>query len=308
MALAPYSKEGQKMGQQMKYKDRVAIEYQIDENPESGLRSVAEKLGVARSTILREIASNSTVMPSKSIPFCKGSKRPGDGGGCPTKGRWPFCCNRCAKTNCPKERLFYRADEADRLSKARNAKSARKPSKRTLERASVVEAAVSPLIKKGISIEAAARSSSCDVHPTTIRMWVDRNLISPDRTDLPRAAKFYCKRLYDYSRKRPGAPARVVYGRTIEDYEEWMSKGSHFAVQVDTVIGRSTDGHCVLTVMDPKTKLQIGMRIRKTAESVNKAIVAIHEAFSACGLAFDTILTDWIMIQALSLPAAFFHA
>jgi IS30 family transposase len=277
------------MGQHLCYRDRVLIEYEIDENLSSSLLQVSKKLNVARSTIMREIVRNSTIMKSKNLVL------PGSGRSepiCPIKKRWPYCCNRCAKTTCPKTRLFYRADEAERVSKFTNAKSARKPSKTTLERARVVERTISPLIKKGISIEVATRKTNSDVNPSTIRRWIDRNLITPNRADLPRAAKFYCKKLYDYSRKRSSAPARIVYGRTIEDYYEYIARGKFFIVQVDTVIGKLTDPHCVLTLMDPISHLQIGLRVRKNEESINEAIMSLYTSFASCGCPFEVILTD----------------
>ena len=198
--------------QHLKYHDRVLIEFEISENPESTLKSVAEKLGVSRSTVMREILRNSTVTKSKAISLSfRGPKAPQQP--CPLLRKWPYCCNRCAKTNCPRTRLHYRAAEADRTSRLVNAKAARKPSRETLRRAAEVEEKVVPMLMAGNSIEAAVRAVGCDVHPTTIRRWIDRNLISPSRVDLPRAAKFRPKALYDYSKaKRSEAPARVTFG------------------------------------------------------------------------------------------------
>ena len=107
------------MGQHLCYRDRVLIEYEIDENLSSSLLQVSKKLNVARSTIMREIVRNSTILKPKNLVL------PGSGHYepiCPIKKRWPYCCNRCAKTACPKTRLFYHADEAERVSKLTNAK------------------------------------------------------------------------------------------------------------------------------------------------------------------------------------------
>ena len=278
--------------QHLKYHDRVLIEYQIDENPDSTLRSVAAKLGVSRSTVAREIARNSTVSRSKSIAL-GGSNPPAK---CQKLRRWPYCCNRCAKTNCPRERLHYRAAEADRISRATNAKAARKPSKETLRRAAEVDAKVSPMIMAGNSIEAALKATGCDVHPTTVRRWIDRNLIAPSRVDLPRAAKFRPKSLYDYSKaKRSDAPARITFGRTIEDYRKAMAGGRiGVAVQCDTVVGTVHDSNAILTVMvvRPKLQLQFGFRVRKSKDAVTAKLLWLWEAMDAFGCAFDALLTD----------------
>ena len=61
----------------LRYHDRVTIEFEISENPDSTLRSVAEKLGVSRSTVMREIIRNSTVTKSKAISLSfRGPKAP----------------------------------------------------------------------------------------------------------------------------------------------------------------------------------------------------------------------------------------
>jgi IS30 family transposase len=168
------------MGQHLKYRDRVYIEYEITENPSSSLLLVATKLGVARSTIMREIVRNSTIVKTHTITFSSNSKvDPEKLASCPKKRKWPYCCNLCGNFRCPKTKAFYHADEAERTSKFTNAKSARKPSKTTLERASLAEKTISPLIKKGISIEVAVKETNSDVHPSTIRRWIDRNLVPP---------------------------------------------------------------------------------------------------------------------------------
>jgi len=279
--------------QHLKYHDRVLIEFEISENPDSTLKSVAEKLGVSRSTVMREIIRNSTVTKSKIVFY----KDPGKAvEPCPRLRKWPYCCNRCAKTNCPRTRLHYRAGEAERTSKATNAKAARKPSRETLRRAAEVDAKVSPMITSGVSIEAAVRAAGCDVHPTTIRRWIDRNLIGPSRVDLPRAARFRPKALYDYSRaKRSDAPARITYGRTVADYRKAMSEGrARVAVQCDTVIGTAHDAHCILTVMlvRPKCRVQFGFRVRKSKEAVTAKLLWLWEAMDSFGCAFGLLLTD----------------
>ena len=147
--------------QHLKYHDRVLIEFEISENPESTLKSVAEKLGVSRSTVMREILRNATVTQQKALSLPGSRKTPTPE--CPALRRWPYCCNRCAKTGCGKRRLHYRAAEAERTSRAVNAKAARKPSKETLRRAAEVEEKVVPMVMAGNSIEVAVKATGCDV-------------------------------------------------------------------------------------------------------------------------------------------------
>ena len=263
--------------QHLKYHDRVAIEYEISENPDSTLRSVADKLGVSRSTVMREIIRNSTVTKAYSPVSLPGT--PKQAPECPKLRKWPYCCNRCAKTRCHLTKLHYRAGEAERTSKATNAKAARKPSKETLKRAAEVEEKVAPMIKSGVSIEAAVKAAECDVHPTTIRRWIDRDIVSPSRVDLPRAAKFRPKALYDYSKA---------------NYRRALLSGARVAVQGDTVIGTAHDSHCILTVMlvRPKVRLQFGFRVRKTKEAVAAKVLWLWERMDAFGCAFGLLLTD----------------
>ena len=81
----------------LRYHDRVLIEFEISENPESTLRSVAGKLGVSRSTVMREIIRNSTVTKAWNPASLPNSNPPAE---CPKLRKWPYCCNRCAKTKC----------------------------------------------------------------------------------------------------------------------------------------------------------------------------------------------------------------
>ena len=98
----------------LKYHDRVLIKFEISENPESTLRSVAEKLGVSRSTVMREIIRNSTVTKACSPVSLRGT--PKQAPECPKLRKWPYCRDRCAKTRCHLARLHYRAGEAERTS------------------------------------------------------------------------------------------------------------------------------------------------------------------------------------------------
>ena len=84
--------------QHLKYHDRVAIEFEVSENPDPTLKSVAEKLGVSRSTVMREIIRNSIVTKAYSPASLPGT--PKQAPECPKLRKWPYCCNRCAKTKC----------------------------------------------------------------------------------------------------------------------------------------------------------------------------------------------------------------
>ncbi len=64
--------------QHLKYHDRVAIEYEISENSDSTLRSVADKLGVCRSTVMREIIRNPTVTKAWSPAALPNSNPPAE--------------------------------------------------------------------------------------------------------------------------------------------------------------------------------------------------------------------------------------
>lgn len=269
------------------YAQRVLIDVRTGE-PGSTLARVAGELGLPRSTVMREIKANSTKRPGNGIAIGGSAKRDA---ACPLLSKWPFCCNRCGKASCSRDRLTYRAADAERMAAGRRKKASGKPkpsSKRAIE---VVDETISPLIQKGYSVEAAIAATGCDVPASTIRLWIDAGLLRAKRIDMPRAVRFY-NRKYAPKRDKAYVPARLALGRTMKDCEAFMAAGRHFAVQVDTVIGNRGNGHAVLTVMDPGTKLQVCVRVRKTASSVNAALLSVWEAFRSAGCPFDAVLTD----------------
>lgn len=266
----------------LSYAQRVRIELGT-ENPGATLASVAKEIGVPKSTVMREIKRNrlrkeTAAISRPPLPY-------------PKHSRWPFCCNMCAKSSCSKTQLTYRAANAETMARQRRKKASGGPKPASKKRIETVDRVVSPLIRRGHSVEAAVAATECDVPASTIRSWVDAGLLAAKRIDMPRAAKFYNKK-YAPSRKKGYVPARLALNRTIADYRDFVSGGRRFAVQVDTVIGACTNSYAILTIMDVATKFQICLRVRKTADGVNSAIAAVWNAFAEAGCPFDCILTD----------------
>lgn len=270
---------------QLGYRERVIIEL-ATRDPGSSLAKCAEAVRAPRSTVMREIKRNL----KESAPWV----RPPDGAPaspCPKLSRWPFCCNLCGKASCSRGRKVYDAAYAEGRAAKRRGSAQRGPKRSSAPAIRAVEAAVCPLILKGYSVEAACAASGCDVPPKTIREWIEGGYLSAKRVDLPRAARFFNKK-YDYPRPRGYVPARVALNRTISDFRAFMAEGRHFCLQADTVVGKATDKHCVLTMMDPDRKLQVCLRVRKTAAAVNEAVRRVWEAFRDAGCPFDAVLTD----------------
>ena len=229
------------------FTDRIIIEACILDHRTLG--QIASRLRVHKSTVLREIARGSTVVPGVRLS-------------CP--GKWLGTCNRCRKkAHCGLERAFYRGKVAQELSDVRRATRPRtRLSPEALRKA---DAIVSEGVRLGQSIHHVYASdpalrSICSER--TVRRLVYAGLLSAKPHELRRYVRF--SHLPPEAQGPGVADIRVLIGRTHKDFlERREARPGECLVQPGSVIGKASDRSALLTIAFPKYGFQFGRIIGK---------------------------------------------
>ena len=269
------------------WEDRVKLQFFMDESSIYSLSELAAKLGYDASSIYREIKRS--LLEKKQLEHTKvmNTKRPV---GCERTKRFPYCCNGCSRSYCKNVRLVYDAYDAQFQSTRRRSQT-RKKMYLNHELIGQLNEHVVPYVRKGVSVEVALHETKLELSSSTIRRYINENLLEIRRLDLLRAVKF--KPRVDYLKTDKRMNVRVLYRRMWQDYLAYIKVGKHRIIEIDTVIGKTNDTYCLLTIYEPRSKLQIGLKIKKTSAAVD---FAINKLLKFCELSktdlFDVILTD----------------
>jgi IS30 family transposase len=276
------------MGKHFTFADRVLLQYYLETNPRCSVIEVASILKKSRPTIYYELKNYVHTFASKSVAFNEGL---GDYN-CLHLKKFPFCCNSCARIKCAhrcREYNAYKAhDKAYKLRVETRTNTAQR--KRTIE---ILDKTISQLIKDGQSIKVAMMSvNRCDHSESTIRRYINNNLLMARRIDLPNAVRFKPKKEYSYSRKRINV--RILYKRTYQDYLEYMEANPLAKViQIDSVIGKSSDTHALLTVFFVNSKFQLAIKYNRKHSNINQILTKLYSTAQEQGFKlFDVIIAD----------------
>ena len=276
------------MNKHLTFEQRVQLEYMLNTNTYGGATKLAKKFDVARNTIYYEIKKAMVIKRSSSELY--GTRSSVDF--CERLRRFPFVCNGCVKTSCTHRSRFYKAYVSDNesnklLHSSRINKDIRK---RNIK---ILNESVCPLIKNGVSIEIAVNSvNNCDLSVSTIRRYIELGLLTAKRIDLPRAVRFRAKKEYNY--KTPPLDINILYGRTYNDYLKYMTMyPKSRVIQLDSVIGKSSDKYAILTIFFKNSKLQLG----KLYHRKNNNVIEILRKLYKVGIdnnekLFDVVLAD----------------
>lgn len=289
------------------------------------LSEIAKELNVSRQTIYRELLRNSTT-ESKDLIGCKYScinflechkGKSSKSTFCPhncikyNPGRqdclkkYPFTCNYCKKrVSCRYLHYYYHAENASytyhtRISEANNIP---KTSFNDIEKINII---VSPLIKKGQSVEAILFNHPEIKHsPLTIRKWINKGYLECKLSELRMTGRRLPSKNYNYSKKHDYQllSSRKI-GHKYTDYLNYVkSNPNALIIQLDTVIGCIDGKYSVLTIEIVKYKFQFGILLKEhTAKAVFDALSNIFNGLIALdneyGLAMfpyfgELILTD----------------
>lgn len=162
--------------------------------------------------------------PSYSSKFCSLLNKP------------PYVCNSCAKeTKCPYVHAYYSAHRAHDLylRELRDSRSGIRTSVEDLER---IDKLISPLIKKGQSINHifASHADEIGVTEKTLYSYINNNVFLIRNIDLPKKIRYKARR------KKTSVLTRLEYqyrrGRTLEDFKSFTDIHPDLPiVEMDTV-------------------------------------------------------------------------
>lgn len=271
--------------------ERVSIERALE--VKQSARSVARNLGRSPSTITDEVKRNRTVYKGPG----KGERVvsvPSDQVICPKLEVWPWVCNGCAyrRIGCSRKwRCEYTSVRAQVLADAQ-LRDARKGVNHTEEDFDQIMALIRSDVSRGLSPSQIAheRSSKLKIAPSTIYRWIARGYGGMCNIELRRQVGY--KPRQGTSELKPTAHgAERSYAAFTKLSEEHRAR----ACEMDTVIGRTRDSQCILTLYLRPCKVQLMLLL--PAKSSSAVAAALDMLESAIGKPlfqrlFGLILTD----------------
>lgn len=213
---------------------------------------------------------------------------------CPATEAWPYVCpRRCPKSpHCSFPRVRYRAEEAQASYEGRLT-SSREGIDLTDEQLAFVNGVVAPLVRQGHSFEAI-----CAAHPElgvcvrTLYNYQAAEILETSDVELPRKARVR-------PRKRKRERGRPRIDRSGREYADFLALGDDErarAVQGDSVEGRATNRHDVLSLHFVARKFQLYLRKRHADAAATVACFdAIERAMGSRArfkAAFGILLLD----------------
>lgn len=302
--------------------DRIIVQTGLQQH--LSLAAIAEKTGVSRSTVSREMkARRKLVKTSKGnscihrdscirIPDCRSTcfhgKRQCQSacGGC-NEGcteyqeefcadyeQTPYTCNGCDKRlKCRLRRMIYDAQTAQEQYENLLSES-RKGISLTEEELAALNDFVTPKIKAGLSIPMICNTfrDQVPVSDTTLYSYVESGLLEARNLDLRR-------KVSRPKREKSGPVLRVDrkchIGRTYDEYNTYMEENPDQTVsQMDSVIIHK-GGQVILTVLFTNCDLQLMfLREHNTSSSVSAVFADLHNklGYGNYKQLFQVVLTD----------------
>lgn len=275
--------------------NRDVIEHLINTN--YNFTYIGNAINVDRTTISKEIRNNRYIKSNFYSPFdSKAIKNVVNK--CPFLQKPPYVCNTCKQKNkCQKHHIYYNAKVAQENYEKKLSES-RQGVNITPEHIDEIERIIVPLIKykkQSINQVYINHSDILDFSKVTFYNYIDNGILSLSNIDLPKKVKY---------KKRKSSNINTIYkrdtlilkNRTHEDYVVMIAKHPKYSkVQLDTVIGKSTDKKCLLTMYIVETHyMLIFLLDKKTAENVTNIFKDIKEGLGIeeYKKIFRIILTD----------------
>jgi len=281
------------MSRQRKYRridkaERAAIERGLDSR--HSCRQIAKDLGRSPSSIAEEVKHNRTVAkgPGKGERV---SETPDDA--CSKLLSWPHVCNGCKyrRYHCSKKwRCEYSSARAQMLSEQLLSSARRGVDCDEGEFESMM-GAIRADVARGLSPTqiSMARADQFSVHPTTIYRWIEAGYAGMANIDLRRKVG------YKKRKKIPVGPTSHGPGRSYGAFAQIGDEKRASACEMDTVMGKSRDERCILTLYLRPYKLQLYMLLpEKSSSAVAAALDALEKAVGKSPFQrfFGILLTD----------------
>lgn len=212
---------------------------------------------------------------------------------CPHHSKPPYVCNGCDRlTRCTLEKRFYHAAPAHAEYKAVLGE-ARQGIALTEEEVQRLDAIVSPLIKKGQSLNhiCSNNQDSLMVSKSTLYRLIDFNLFSARNIDMPRKVRYAKRKI----KKQFKVDKTCRVGRTYADFRLFLSQNPHLPlVEMDTVEGKK-GGKVLLTLHFVKTEFMLAfLREANDSQSVINILEDLYLSLGqdTFGQLMPVLLTD----------------
>lgn len=269
--------------------ERASIERGLGKS--SSARAIARDLGRSPASIVDEVRRNRTITkgPGKGEPV---TDVPDDV--CVRLSAWPWTCNSCKyrRYHCSKKwKCEYSAARAQALANTLLSQSRRGVNKKEYDFESAM-ALIRADVARGLSPAQIAEGRSCDfkVSPSTIYRWIAAGYAGMSNAELRRKVGYKPRKENPENKSTSHGPERSykAFCALPEDIQAQ-------ACEMDTVIGRTQDTQCLLTLYIRPCKFQICLLLpSKTSSAVAAALDMLEKAISKplFQQLFGLILTD----------------
>ena len=263
-------------GKRLTFSQRIKLQVFLEDPRCKSLKTIADTLKVNRVTLYKEILSRRTSVGCKQVVVQKGPILP-----CKLLEKFPFCCNICRfRPKCVRRVFIYDAYTAHESFSRTKHSCSTGPSISNDELADL-DQKVSPRVLMGQSLyHITSSDDTIKVSQQTLRRYIQKGYLKCKPIDLPRTVQ---RKHNDFViQKRSHIDPKLLMGRTFEDFKTLISTSKDTKIiQIDTVYGKRKDLSVILTIFEPKSKLQFGVLIPKTSDAVNRVILSLIEKFNS---------------------------
>lgn len=289
----------------------------------TSLSDISHELGVSRQTLYRELLRNSYPvsrdiigLKSSCIHFldCKKNKKsfrlecPHDcikyqPGRQSCLKKYPFVCNNCSKKrHCQFLHYYYDSEDAS-VNYHNRISNDRKIPKTKEEIIKEINKIVSPLVKKGQSIEAILiNHPEIEVSSLTIRNWIKYGLLDCKLSEFRMFGRRIPSKQYDYSKKKNyNKLSSKKIGHKYNDYLAYVKDHPNaLIIQLDTIIGCIDGKYSVLTIHIVQHKFQFGFILYnhtkdEVYEKINDLLSKLKNYENKYGLAIYTSFSEVLL-------------
>ena len=275
-------------GKRITFKQRVQLQSFIESKNYRSVSDLANKIGISRNALYTEIKNLRISLGSKQKKFLHEQPLK-----CDFLFNFPCVCNICPKKEkCVKEIFIYDAYEADNASLFTRYNCNKGPNL-TLSELKTLDSKVSPRVLCGQSLYHIKTSDeSITVSEQTIRRYINNGYLTAKNIDLPRTVQR--KTTKHNLERKTRIPIKLLNGRMYEDYCAYKENNPNkMILQIDLIIGKKTDKEAILTLFEPKSKLQVGFKVKRTVFAINTKIMDLFndlEKFEC--QTFEILLAD----------------
>lgn len=287
------------------------------------LSEISKEMGLSRQTIYRELLRNSYTISidkpgikSSCIHYLKCKKENKSYRlECPNNcikyqpGRqeclkkYPFVCNNCCKRKHCNFLHYYYDNETASINYHTRISDDKKFPKTNLSKIKQINKIVSPLVKKGQSIEAILMNHpEIKVSPLTIRRWIKQGLLDCKFNEFRMTGRRKPSKQYNYSTEKTHKRLSVKkIGHKYNDYRLYMSEHPNaLIIQLDTVIGCIDGKKTILTIHIVKHNFQFGLLLDEhTKEEVFNKLYGLFSKLknieTTSGIAIYSSFTEVIL-------------